>query len=351
MPIVKDKSGKLASKDNYRPVALASLISKVLEIVIFKRLEDFIETGSNPFGFKKSHSTDMCIYTLKELISHYRKLGSNVYLCFLDASKAFDRVNHGKLFQKLINRGVPEYLVRILSYWYKQQQMFVRWGNQMSDGFTVTNGVRQGGILSPYLFNVYMDDLSIRLNRCRIGCYCGNIIINHLMYADDLVLISPSSKGMSVLLEECNKYGLESDIKYNGQQSAIVVVENSKKNVCHPVFTLGGEIVERKEYVKYLGHIISRDLSDDLDIKRQLRCLYVQGNILSRRFAHCSGIVKMQLFRSYCSAFYTANLWCNFKKGIMNRFVTAYNNVYRSIIGVPKYCSASQMVASTNMPC
>ena len=71
MPIVKDKSGKLASKDNYKPVALVSLISKVREMVIFKRLEDYVETCSNQFGFKKSHSTDMCIYTLKELISHY----------------------------------------------------------------------------------------------------------------------------------------------------------------------------------------------------------------------------------------------------------------------------------------
>ena len=65
-------------------------------------------------------------------------------MCFIDASKAFDRVNHEKLFLKLLNRGVPKFLIRILVYWYGQQSMFVKWGNIMSDPFKVGNGVRQG---------------------------------------------------------------------------------------------------------------------------------------------------------------------------------------------------------------
>ena len=72
---------------------------------------------------------------------------SSVYLCFLDASKAFDRVNHHVLFDKLIKRGVPGYLVRILIYWYSNQTMSIRWGSTMSESFCVSNGVRQGGII------------------------------------------------------------------------------------------------------------------------------------------------------------------------------------------------------------
>ena len=78
----------------------------------------------------------------------------------MDASKAFDRVKHSVLFNKLINRGAPSYIVRILMYWYVNQTMYVRWGRTLSSSFRVTNGVRQGGILSPYLFNLYMDDIS-----------------------------------------------------------------------------------------------------------------------------------------------------------------------------------------------
>ena len=112
----------------------------------------------------------MYISVLKEIVMKYRNMNSTVFMCFLDASKAFDRVNHEKLFKKLINRGLPGYLVRVLAYWYSHQIMMVRWGDTTSAPFQVNTGVRQGGILFPFLFNVYMDELSSRLNACRIGC-------------------------------------------------------------------------------------------------------------------------------------------------------------------------------------
>ena len=94
VPIIKDKSVKINSKDNYRPIAIASTMSKLLEIILLERLSNFLLTSSNQFGFKAKHSTDACIYVLKEAVDYYVSRQSSVYLCFLDASKAFDRVNH-----------------------------------------------------------------------------------------------------------------------------------------------------------------------------------------------------------------------------------------------------------------
>ncbi len=91
----------------------------------------------------------------------------------------------------------------------------VRWGINVPAPFTVSNGVRQCGILSPYLFNVYVDDLSHELNACNIGCITGTILINHLMYADDLVIMCPYSRGLARLLMICSKYGIENGIRYN----------------------------------------------------------------------------------------------------------------------------------------
>ena len=214
VPIIKSKSGLICSKDNYRPIAIASVLSKVLEMIILERIELFVYTHENQFGFKKQHGTDTCIYVMKEIINRYQRLGSSVYLCFLDASKAFDRINHDTLFKKLVNRNVPAYIVRLLVFWYSHQQMFVKWGNVTSSVFTVSNGVRQGGVLSPYLFNVYMDGLSTTLNTCQSGCYSGVSKVNHLMYADDLVLLSPCTVGLSRLLKCCDDYAVSHDIVY-----------------------------------------------------------------------------------------------------------------------------------------
>ena len=120
--------------------------------------------------------------------------------------------------------------------------MRIRWGDCISSPFRVSNGVRQGGILSPYLFNVYMDDLSRLLNCCNTGCMSGDTIINHLMYADDLVLISPSATGMKELLCACEVYNLEHAIVYNSKKSTVLVCRNTamRHAVC-PSFIVNGD--------------------------------------------------------------------------------------------------------------
>ena len=109
-------------------------------------------------------------------------------LLFLDASKAFDEINHRVLFKKLLNKGVPVYLVKVLCYWYQHQSMYVKWGSTLSSKFQVTNGVRQGSAPSPLLFNVYVNEFSELLNKSGIGGNMGGTIINHMLYAVIYVL-------------------------------------------------------------------------------------------------------------------------------------------------------------------
>ncbi len=107
VPVVKNKTGKLTSLDNYRPIALASILSKVLEGILMDRLAEYIVSTDNQFGFKNKHGTDLCIYALKEIVHRYRSRNSTVFMCFLDASKAFDRINHGKLLVNYISVVSP----------------------------------------------------------------------------------------------------------------------------------------------------------------------------------------------------------------------------------------------------
>ena len=98
--------------------------------------------------------------------------------------------------------------------------MQVRWGMSMS---TPSNGVWQGGILSLLLFNLYMDHLSKELKECRTGCLVGDSLINHVLYADDLVVLSPSSAGLQQLLRICSQNGIMYDIKFNSTKSMVLM--------------------------------------------------------------------------------------------------------------------------------
>ena len=219
VPIVKNKCGNITDSNNYRPIALATIVSKLFESVILMKCEQYLTTSANQFGFKTGHSTDLCIYALKKFIEHYKSRNTTVFVTFLDASKAFDRIDHWLLFKKLISKDVPLFRIRLLVYWYSHQQMCVRWGNIVSSCFCVSNGVKQGGILSPTLFNVYMDILSISLNSTNIGGHIGGQLLNHLCYADDLCLISMSSAGMQRLLNMCKDYAEQHALHYNGSKS------------------------------------------------------------------------------------------------------------------------------------
>ena len=115
----------------------------------------------------------MCIFTVKSIIQYYTEQNTPVYTCFLDASKAFDRINHWALFHKLINcSNIPPIIVRLLIFWYQTQLVCIKWGKSTSDYFSISNGVwqgLQGGILFPKLFSVYMNSLTNKLIDCKDG--------------------------------------------------------------------------------------------------------------------------------------------------------------------------------------
>ena len=111
------------------------------------------------------------------------------------------------------------FVVKLLAFWYTTQTIRVRWGNSLSDPFRMMNGIRQGGILSPYLFNIVLDDLLKKLNESKVGCVAGGMLINHLAYADDTVLIAPSAKALQTLINICSHFAIEHDMIYNTEKN------------------------------------------------------------------------------------------------------------------------------------
>ena len=141
-----------------------------------KCVEECLWTTENQVANKKSYST------LKDSARYYMGPNTAMYVCFLDCSRAFDCIDHWKLFKILVDRKCPTYVIKLLAITYK---------------FPVCNGVKQGGILSPKLFNIYVDVSNEQLNNVMMGCYLN--VINYMYYAYDLVLLSPSAHGMEKL--------------------------------------------------------------------------------------------------------------------------------------------------------
>ena len=161
--IPKDLKGDLCNSDNYRGIALCSALCKAVDILMIERYEHILFTSGMQFAYKRHHSTNMCTTMIKEIASYYNSRHTDVFLCTLDASKAFDRVHLGKLFALLHNRGLPPVANRLLLDMYTRQRMCTTWNGVKSEFFSTENGVKQGGILSPILFCVYIDELLNRL--------------------------------------------------------------------------------------------------------------------------------------------------------------------------------------------
>ena len=100
IPVIKNKSGDATDKHNYRPIAMSTTMSKVLELLMLPKIDSYLYTTDNRFVFKQNHGTDMCIYALRQTIDTYKRNCNPEFICYLDASKAFDRVNHWCLIFK-----------------------------------------------------------------------------------------------------------------------------------------------------------------------------------------------------------------------------------------------------------
>jgi hypothetical protein len=272
-----------------------------------------------------------------------------MYVCFLDASKAFDRINHWHLFNKLLFRGLPHVIVRLLVYWYTSQSFVVRWCNRVSSCFKTCNGVRQGGILSPVLFNVFMDDLSQQLGKIHIGCFRGDVCINHLFYADDAVLLAPSPSALQNLLNICEQFALEFEMVYNTKKTVCMVILPKKFTKLRvPYIYLYGKPLRQVAEQKYLGVFISSKQSDTRDLKRQMCAIYARGNMLIQKFRKCSTDVKIQIFKSYCNV-YCGQLWSKYPDYAYRSVKVAYNNICRSLFCIDRRQSISRFFVENNM--
>ena len=168
--------------------------------------------------------------------------------------------------------------------------------------------MRQSSVLSPQLFAIYMNDLSVCLTQCKAGCHLNETVTNHVMYADNICLMAPSAIALQKMLNLCYEFSLSNDIIFNPIKSQYMVFKPNRFKLYCPAVYLNGNIIDYVEKTKYLGYMFTNDKQDDVEMLRQLRLLYMRLNKIIRMFYFCTIDVKLELFRSFCTSFYCCYL-------------------------------------------
>lgn len=248
LPKVRDTYCKTLSCSDFRGIAISSVLSKTFEHCILDVFGNFLTSSDNQFGFKKQLGCTSAIFALRKIIDHHLRGGNTVNICSIDVSKAFDKTNHHGLLLKLMDRRVPTPIVEILHYWLSNSSSCVKWNGCFSKFFDLKFGVRQGSVLSPSLFAIYLDDIH-RPTR--------NSWFNAILYADDILLISTSLSDLqkSFLHWQSNLTAL--DLAINVKKSCCLRIGPRFRNTCASIASSDGSVLPWVDKVKYLGIFIT----------------------------------------------------------------------------------------------
>lgn len=300
IPLVKNHDGDVTSSDNYRGITLSPVISKVFELVLMEVFGDKLTSSPLQFGFKPKSSCNHALFTLRMVVKHYCSSGNTLTLCALDISKAFDRVNFYGLMNALMARHFPKCFVSIILDWLHKCVGIVRWANCFSAAFAITAGVRQGGLLSPALFAIYIDNLISRLKASKLGCHVNGVYYGCLVYADDIMLLSHSVQVMQYMLDICESYATDFDVKFNCIKSVAMRIGWRHNCSCADLILCGKPLLYVAS-IKYLGVYINSAKSFKCSFEHVKMKFYRTFNALyCRSKASYSELVSIELFKSYC---------------------------------------------------
>ena len=263
VPVLKRPSLNPNQVENYRPITLGSTYSKLMELFLIPS----DNTMTTQFGFKDKRGTDFACGLMNDVLCYAKEKGSPIYLCSLDAEKCFDRIWHDGLFYKLMDI-IPSPHWSFLYKMYKQLNTKVRWNGTTSEQFKVTRGTRQGSILSPTLFNIFIDELLQKLSCINTGVYIGGRKYNSMAYADDISLFTLTTAGLQEMINCCVKYADEWRFSFGVNKSKCLIVgKQILRN--DPKFYLGSNVMHNVDSLDTLGVTFNKSGTADTHIENR----------------------------------------------------------------------------------
>ena len=213
------------------------------------------------------------------------------------------------------------------------QVVQVRWGSQLSNSFAVSNGVKQGGILSPVLFSIYTDTMLCALRDTGVGCYLGHLFAGALAYADDVVLLAPTKSALSRMLSVAGDCADMLSLRFNGTKSQYVRFCSGHRASEGDSIDFCGVKVPLSEEGLHLGNLLGVGSRENA-IRKAVLDLQCRSNVLLSRFSFCFPDVRYKLFKAYCVIAYGSQLW-DFDSRSVNDYFACWRRCVRRVWGLP----------------
>ena len=314
LPLVKGLKDPSLT-ESYRAVAGSSLILKLFDYVILHLWGDLLQSDTLQFGYKRSTSTTECSWLVMTVADHFRRRGSPVYCATLDAKQGFDRCSWPVIFSSLKRRLIPAVVTRALMYVYMEQTAVVKWGSAVSEPFTLTNGTRQGSVISPTLWCMYCEDLIAEIRSLGLGCRIHDIFVGITIYADDVILLAPSRSALQEMLKVTEQFAQDKNIVFSTHENpnkskSKCLWFTGKGNTDYPVpLQLNGRALPWVTSATHLGHELRQECSMDHDAWCA-RAKFIDKAVTTREmFSFARPAEIFTATATYCSDFYGSNLW------------------------------------------
>ena len=337
------KKGPKEDPDNYRGISLMSCMAKLFLTILNNRLTAFalernILTRSQ-LGFVLGNRTSDPHIILNNLVHKYcHKRKKKIFGCFVDFSKAFDSVPRNLLLEKLRKHNITGKIFDIIKTIYTNDQASVKFGNKFSPKFRTNQGVRQGCVLSPLLFNIFLCDIQETFDKCGNNPKLNNEEISCLIWADDILILSESEEGLQAKLDNLATYCQKNKLEVNTDKTKTMIFTKSGRLLRNKFHYRGTELENVRNY-KYLGFIVTpsgeiKSGLEDLRI-RALRALAKIRTSLGPLFqANILNTLHLYNYMIRPILLYCCDFWGTLKHPKNSPIERVHLSFYKQLLGV-----------------
>ena len=345
------KKGAKDNPDNYRGISLMSCMGKLFFSILNNRLTTFANEknllAESQLGFTQGTRTSDPLIILHNLIQKYcYRKKKKLYCCFVDFSKAFDNISRNILLEKIQKNGICGNFFNIIKTMYTKDTAKIKIKDKCSESFKPNKGVRQGCVLSPLLFNIYLADLQKYLDNCGDNAKIDeNKEISCLIWADDILILSESEVGLQKKLDALKIYCLNNELTVNTEKTKCMIF-NKTGRLIKLNFLFDNIKLEVTNKYKYLGFLVTpsgeiRSGLEDLRI-RALKALMKIKNALGPLFQNnLQNSIHLYNYMVKPILLYASDFWGCLKLPKNNPIERLHNMFCKQLLGVQRHTNTT----------